>query len=76
MKKLHITERLDEGWHLSFEKPDFQSDESIKIDEETAKMLLSLRHITNFLENYEQTVFPPLERLRVRQEALKLKELI
>ena len=47
LTKLHITENVDEGkdgWYLSFDRPEFQGGETIKINEETAKEIMRIQN--------------------------------
>ena len=44
--KLHITEMLggkEDGWYLSFDRPEFQGGETVKIDEETAREIMKIQ---------------------------------
>ena len=53
-KKLFITEKVDEGWYLSFGKPEFQGGDTIKIDLDTVETLNSLKKVLDFVERYNK----------------------
>ena len=44
LKKLQINEVVDEGWFITFDGL-MTTQESIQIDEETARTLIALKHI-------------------------------